>query len=170
MRVLGIARRRVFYIVALISVVLWGGLSLLPSIVHDRYLLSGLLSVFCAQGMKPFTARTAGNAIPWGRITQCGGMPSSHAAVAAALTTSLGIDYGWTSPLFQIAAVFGGIVVYDAVTLRRVVGEHTRILKEMFQETTKNSSLRSEAMGHTPFEASAGLLLGILCAVLVVRF
>jgi acid phosphatase family membrane protein YuiD len=150
--------------------VFWGGPRFLPLIVHDRYILSSLLSMICAQGMKPFTYKCNSDRIPWRRITKCGGMPSSHAAVAAALTTSLGLDYGWTSPLFQIAAVLGGIVVYDAVTLRRVVGEHTRILKETMQEAAKNSFLWWDGVGHTPFEASVGLLIGILCAVLVVRF
>ncbi len=168
-RVWGIARRRAIYIVALVSMVLWGGLRFLPPIVHDRYILSSLLSMICAQGMKPFTARTESNTILWSRITQCGGMPSSHAAVAAALATSLGLEYGWVSPLFQIAAVLGGIVIYDAITLRRVVGEHTRVLKERLQGVATDSYLWEDGVGHTPLEASVGLLLGILCAVLVVR-
>ncbi len=154
----------------MIGMILWGGLRFLPPIFHDNYILSSVLSMICAQGMKPFTGRTDDdNRIPWWRITQCGGMPSAHAAVAAALTTSLGLERGWTSGLFQIAAVLGGIVVYDAVSLRRIVGEHTRVLKERFHEATDNSFLWAETVGHTPLEASVGLLLGVLCAVLVVR-
>jgi hypothetical protein len=153
----------------MISMVLWGGLRFLPPILHDRYILSSLLSMVCAQGMKPFTGNGEDYRISWRRITQAGGMPSSHVAVAAALTASLGLDFGWTSPLFQISAVLGGIVVYDAITLRRVVGEHTRVLKERLHETATRSFLWSENVGHTPLEASVGLLLGILCAILVVR-
>ncbi len=125
--------------------------------------------MICAQGMKPFTARTESDRISWWRITQCGGMPSSHAAVIAALAASLGLELGWASPAFQVAAVLGGIVVYDAVTLRRVVGEHTRVLKERLQGVADNSFLWENGVGHTPLEASVGLLLGVLCAVLVVR-
>ena len=125
--------------------------------------------MICAQGMKLFTARNESDGIPWYRVTQFGGMPSSHTAVAAALATSLGLDLGWASPAFQIAAVLGGIVVYDAITLRRVVGEHTRVLKERLHGVADDSFLWEDGVGHTPLEASVGLLLGILCAVLVVR-
>jgi acid phosphatase family membrane protein YuiD len=119
--------------------------------------------------MKPLTTKTESDKIPWWRITQCGGMPSSHSAVVAALTTSLGLGLGWASPAFQVAAVLGGIVVYDAITLRRVVGEHTRVLKERLHGVADDSFLWEDGVGHTPLEATAGLLLGILCAVLVVR-
>ncbi|MDH7576609.1 MAG: divergent PAP2 family protein [Bacillota bacterium] len=168
-RILSFARHRLFYILAVMSMVLWGGPRFLPVLFHDRYILSSLLSVFCSQGMKPFTAaRTEKDGFAWGRAFRCGGMPSSHAAVAAALTTSLGIDYGWNSPFFQIAAVLGGIVIYDAVTLRRVVGEHSRLLKEMIREKTKVCPLFGEMVGHTLPEASVGILIGVLCAVVVV--
>jgi len=125
--------------------------------------------MICAQGMKPFTARSESDRIPWWRITQSGGMPSSHSAVVAALTASLGLELGWASPAFQVAAVLGGIVIYDAITLRRVVGEHTRVLKERLQGVADDSFLWENGVGHTPLEASVGLLLGVLCAVLVVR-
>ncbi len=141
----------------------------MPPILHDSYILSSLLSMICAQGMKLFTSRNESEGIPWHRVTQCGGMPSSHTAVAAALATSLGLDLGWASPTFQVAAVLGGIVVYDAITLRRVVGEHTRVLKERLHGVADDSFLWEDGVGHTPLEASVGLLLGILCAVLVVR-
>ena len=164
-----ITRRRLIYIIALIGTVLWGGLRFLPPILHDSYILSSLLSMICAQGMKLFTARNDSDGIPWYRVAQCGGMPSSHTAVVAALATSIGLDLGWASPAFQVAAVLGGIVVYDAITLRRVVGEHTRVLKERLHEVADDSFLWEDGVGHTPLEASVGLLLGILCAVLVVR-
>jgi acid phosphatase family membrane protein YuiD len=126
--------------------------------------------MICAQGMKPFTAKSDSDAIPWHRFAQSGGMPSSHSAVVAALATSVGLEHGWASPAFQVAAVLGGIVVYDAITLRRVVGEHTKVLKQRLQGVADDSFLWEDAVGHTPLEASVGLLLGVVCAVLVVRF
>ena len=114
--------------------------------------------------MKPFTARSESDRIPWWRITQSGGMPSSHSAVVAALTASLGLELGWASPVFQVAAVLGGIVIYDAITLRRVVGEHTRVLKERLQGVADDSFLWENGVGHTPLEAAGGRLRGGLCA------
>lgn len=167
-RILGLARSRVFYTLFLVCALLWGGMRLLPLLFQERYILSGLLSVFCTQGMKPFTYRSDGG-IAWRQLFRCGGMPSSHAAVSAALATSLGLDYGWTSPIFQTAAVLGGIVIYDSVTLRRVVGEHSRLIKEMVCDKSRRVPLLGEMIGHTPLEASVGAFCGVLCALLVVR-
>ncbi len=169
-RILNITKTRVFYALALAGLVVIGGLRYLPLLFHDRYILSSLLSVFCAQGMKPITVKSENRGFVWKRAFSCGGMPSAHAAVVASLATSLGFDFGWTSPFFQVSAVLGGIIIYDAVTLRRVVGEHSLILKEMVREKTRRSFLFGEMIGHTPLEASVGILIGVLCAVLVVRF
>lgn len=167
-RILGLTRSRIFYTLALVSAVLWGGMRFLPLLFQERYILSGLLSIFCTQGMKPFTYKKD-NGVAWRQAFRCGGMPSSHAAVSAALATALGLDYGWTSPIFQVAAVLGGIVIYDAVTLRRMVGEHSRLIKEMVRDKSRNVPLLGEMIGHTPLEASVGVFCGILCALLVVR-
>ncbi len=167
-RLLGLARSRIFFMAAMFCAVLWGGVRILPMLSQNRYILSSLLSVFCVQGMKPFTYKPAGG-IAWRQLFQCGGMPSSHSAVAAALATALGLDYGWSSPVFQITAVLGSIVIYDAVTLRRMVGEHSRILKELVRDKSHQIPLLGEMMGHTPLEASIGVFCGVICALLVVR-
>jgi acid phosphatase family membrane protein YuiD len=167
-RYLGVTKHRIFYVAALIFMVVWGGLRYLPAIFGDRYISASLLSMFCAQGMKPLTVKTTDHKCVWCRALKCGGMPSSHAAVVGALATSLGLEYGWASPLFQLAAVLSGIVIYDAITLRRMVGEHSRILKELAQDRADAHFRLGEMAGHTPLEATAGLLLGIICAVLVV--
>jgi acid phosphatase family membrane protein YuiD len=162
------ARSRLFCMITVTAVLLWGGLRFLPLLSQDRCILSGILSVCCAQGMKPFTYKT-GSGIAWRSFFQCGGMPSSHSAVAAALATALGLDYGWSSPVFQISAVLGSIVIYDAFTLRRMVGEHSRILRELVRDRAQQIPHLGEKMGHTPLEASIGVLCGVLCALLVVR-
>ncbi|MFY9140322.1 MAG: divergent PAP2 family protein [Thermacetogeniaceae bacterium] len=164
--IMGLARSRLFCLAAVTGILLWGGLRFLPLLSSDRFILSSLLSVLCTQGMKPFTIK--GNGISWRKLFQCGGMPSSHSAVAAALTTALGLEYGWNSSLFQISAVLGGIVIYDSFTLRRMVGEHSRILGEMLREKSKHLPLLGEKMGHTPLEATCGVLCGVICALLVV--
>lgn len=165
---IALARSRLICIMAVTAVLLWAGLNLLPLLSRDRYILSSLLSVFCTQGMKPFTYRMEGR-IDWRQLFRCGGMPSSHSAVAAALATALGLDYGWTSPVFQTSAVLGGIVVYDSFTLRRTVGEHSRIIRELVRDKSRQIPLLAEKMGHTPLEASLGVVCGILCALIVVR-
>ena len=68
--------------------------------------------------------------IPWGSSTVfTSGMPSSHSAMVAALTTGVGNTEGVGSPLFAASAVFALIVMYDAtgVRIRRVPATPDRV-------------------------------------------
>ncbi|HUP87808.1 MAG TPA: divergent PAP2 family protein, partial [Longimicrobiales bacterium] len=48
------------------------------------------------------------------RLTGMGGMPSSHAASVSALSTCVGIERGFNSPLFGAVAFFSLLIIYDA--------------------------------------------------------
>ncbi len=106
------------------------------------------------------------------RILETGGMPSSHTASVAALATMCGLQYGWDSAYFAIAAIFGSIVMYDATGIRRASGMQAEVLNDLVQEL--DAVLREgfapkplkELLGHTYFEVFVGFLLGITVAIL----
>ncbi len=103
-------------------------------------------------------------------LVATGGMPSSHSATVAALTTSVGLVAGWTSPCFAVAFCFAGIVMYDAAGLRRAASEQARVLNEVVQELLSphhhlNMRKLKEFLGHTPREVLAGAVLGIAWSV-----
>ena len=56
------------------------------------------------------------------RFVETGGMPSSHAASVAALSTLVGLREGVRSPLFGVTLYFSLVVMYDAAGLRRAAG------------------------------------------------
>jgi len=97
-----------------------------------------------------------------------GGMPSSHAAGSACLATILGLEYGFYSAYFALAASFAIVVMFDAQGVRRSTGRQARILNKImddiyWQGRTSEGRLR-EFIGHTPIEVFAGALLGIAVA------
>jgi uncharacterized protein len=102
-------------------------------------------------------------------LTSSGGMPSSHSAVVVALAMRIGIDEGVQSPLFAIAFVLAGVVLYDAAGIRRAVSVQARILNRMLEEVMDlkrfNEKRLLELLGHTPFEVFIGSLLGLLVAL-----
>lgn len=114
------------------------------------------------------------------KLIDAGGMPSSHAAGVAALTTALGYVVGPSSPIFATAVVFTAIVMYDAGGIRRHAGEHAvllnRIAMEMSQAATgvipeeapneQEGERLKEILGHEPKEVVAGAMIGILVGVL----
>lgn len=97
-----------------------------------------------------------------------GGMPSSHTGFMAALTTVIGLQEGFYSSIFGLALAITGVIVYDAMGVRRTVGEHTDAIREL----QKSDHLRSrvilnDAKGHTPAEVCIGGLVGIIVGIVV---
>jgi acid phosphatase family membrane protein YuiD len=102
-------------------------------------------------------------------LTSAGGMPSSHSAVVVALAMRIAMNEGVASPLFAIAFVFAGVVLYDAAGIRRAVSVQARIINRMMEEVIElkrfNERRLLELLGHTPFEVFIGSLLGLLVAL-----
>ncbi|WP_221089774.1 divergent PAP2 family protein [Deinococcus aquaedulcis] len=98
---------------------------------------------------------------------ETGGMPSSHSAMVAALTTGVGITEGVGSPLFAACAVFALIVMYDATGVRHSSGQQARLLNELVEEL--RAVVREGfaplplrvLLGHTYLEVLVGTLIGV---------
>lgn len=100
-----------------------------------------------------------------------GGVPSSHAAGASALATSIGLRFGFDTVSFALATAFAIVVMFDAQNVRRAAGKQAEILNKMMEDIywkgkIKEEQLR-ELLGHTPIEVFLGLILGILIAVIL---
>ncbi|MGA2368302.1 MAG: divergent PAP2 family protein [Dehalococcoidia bacterium] len=99
-----------------------------------------------------------------------GGMPSAHAALMAALATTMGLLYGFDSPYFAISLAVAFIVMYDAAGVRRTVGYQSTMLNKMLDELFKGNKeftqRLSEIIGHSKWEVFVGAVLGIAMALL----
>ena len=101
-----------------------------------------------------------------------GGFPSSHTCSTVALATYIGATDGWTSHIFGLAALFCAVVMYDAIGVRRAVGEHAEILKELVNKSgtkQKPAHIRT-SLGHSPVEVFGGVVLGALVGLAFAAF
>ena len=104
-----------------------------------------------------------------------GGMPSVHSAVVCSLATAAFIEYGLMSPVFGIAAVYAGIVMYDSFGVRRATGEQAHALNKLLDELTDKGTIADrarygklrEVLGHKPAEVIVGAVLGVVSAALM---
>lgn len=96
-----------------------------------------------------------------------GGMPSSHAATSVAVWTVVLLIDGPQSAIFGVATLITLIVCYDAVKVRRSVGEQGEALQTLIRAGKKDVQLPRAARGHTPFEVVVGSLLGIAVGIVV---
>jgi acid phosphatase family membrane protein YuiD len=144
-------------------------------VLHDlfanRALITALSATLTAQVVKVILVLLISRRWQPDRLLETGGMPSSHTASVFALATSLGIEFGWGSPLFAVATVFGLIVTYDATGIRRAAGFQATLLNDLVEEL--RAVVREgfapeplkELLGHTYLEVFVGAVLGVLVAL-----
>lgn len=91
-------------------------------------------------------------------VTSTGGMPSSHSAAVTSLITALIFEYGFSSPHVAIATVFGVIVMFDSMGVRRQSGEQGIVLdilakkhqQELMQQVNQYNSTSENSYKENP--------------------
>jgi acid phosphatase family membrane protein YuiD len=142
-------------------------------LLRNRVLFVALAGWFVAQALKVVLELTRHRRLDAARLTGAGGMPSSHSALVTALAAAVARDpaYGLSSPLFAIAAIFAGVVMYDAAGVRQAVSIQARLLNRMMDDFFAHRGLDQkrlrELIGHTPRQVIAGAFLGIAIGVLL---
>ncbi len=134
----------------------------------SAYLLAALAAWVAAQGAKYlWSVARIGSVGDWRQLYQSGGMPSAHSATIVAVTTVIGLRDGFDSGLFALAVVITGIVMYDAVMVRRSSGMQGELLGQLLSEV--KSALRAPRVvrGHQPLEVLAGAFLGAVIGYIV---
>jgi acid phosphatase family membrane protein YuiD len=132
---------------------------------------TAILANLLAQTLKLFIYYRLEGRFQWERFLETGGMPSTHSATVSALAVSVGLEEGFDSALFAVAAVFALIVMYDATGIRRAAGLHAQLLNQLVQELRRLQELGptpaplKELLGHTYLEVFVGALLGLLVAL-----
>lgn len=128
---------------------------------------------FIVQAYKGFAAFLTTRHWNLRRFVETGGMPSSHSASVAALSTAVGLWHGFDTVLFAVTLYFSCIVMYDAAGLRRAAGRQAMVLNRLierhFQQPEKETAKLMELLGHTPFEVLIGAALGVGYALLWYR-
>ena len=135
---------------------------------------AAIVATVAAQAIKLLLAAATERRFAPERLLETGGMPSSHSASVAALATALGITEGVTSPVFAVAMVLAGIVMYDATGIRRAAGMQAQLINDLveelghlFDEGFQPDALQT-LLGHTYPQVLVGALLGVATAVLLV--
>ena len=98
-----------------------------------------------------------------------GGFPSTHTTVITSPTVLIGLNEGFTSPIFGLGVAIMIIVIMNATGLRREVGEHAKMLNEITNKERSNTedsiTKQREKIGHSWVEIIGGLILGIILAL-----
>ena len=110
------------------------------------------------------------------RLVGAGGMPSSHTAFVVSTAIATAKQCGTSSVEFALAAVLAGVVIYDAMGVRRAAGEQAKMINEMVDQLLERTLLNEknlpqikqlkEMLGHTPLEVLGGFVVAIVISSL----
>jgi acid phosphatase family membrane protein YuiD len=134
---------------------------------------TGIAGWFAAQTIKVVTGVFREKRFNFKWFLGYGGMPSSHTSGMSALTTAVGLSYGFDSVVFAISLAFTMIVMFDAQTVRMSTGKQAKILNQMLDDIYWKKKFDEvklkEFLGHTPVEVFAGAALGIVVGLLLYK-
>jgi acid phosphatase family membrane protein YuiD len=144
----------------------------------NQGIATALTAIGAAQALKvPIKQRITGE-WDWSVLLQTGGMPSSHSAGVTALATYVAWKKGLRTVDFALSTIFGMIVMYDAMGVRRYAGETAMEVNDLKVEVEKLAKEHpgiyhkkrekelKEMLGHMPREVAAGSLLGLAVGTL----
>lgn len=129
--------------------------------LENRFIIAPVIAWLVAQILKFLIGVAKGNT-NLSALWQAGGMPSGHSAIVSCLFFSVLFDQGANSILLGVVAVFGGIVLYDAMGVRRQASIHADLLNDLAKENHWNIPVLNENIGHTPMQVIGGIILGSL--------
>jgi len=145
----------------------------LVDLVTNPFLLTSLSGWTVAQVLKVIINGVVYRKWDIKRLFGDGGMPSGHSATVSSLATICALVYGTGSFQFACTAILAIIVCHDAMGVRMETGKQSMVLNEiiksadvMFSDEVAEVKLK-EMVGHTMAQVAAGIVLGVLDAIVV---
>ncbi|MBU1036664.1 divergent PAP2 family protein [Patescibacteria group bacterium] len=105
----------------------------------------------------------------WSKAVGYGGIPSSHAALVASVSTSIYLLQGFSIP-FALSLILASIILKDAIGLRGYLTTHAKILNKLIKDLPDEEEFKypvlEERIGHTWLQLLVGVILGIALTLL----
>lgn len=132
------------------------------------YLIALALGWVVSQGSKYVAAAIKNKTFRvFDRLYISGNMPSAHSATVTSVVTVIGLREGFESAIFGLAVAFAMVTMYDALMVRRSVGEQGEALVKLIKNGTPKENMPRLAKGHTPLEVLVGGAIGVCVGIVV---
>jgi len=143
---------------------------MLRELLSNQVLQASLTAWLLAQLLKIPLDYAKTRRINWVLLLRAGGFPSSHTALVVSTAVSIGLNFGFDSPVFAVAIAVAMIISYDASGVRRQAGLHAEKINLLINELLKGHPISEiqlkVVLGHTHREVLGGAVLGMIIAVL----
>ncbi len=138
------------------------------------YIIIPLIVLLATQALKLMTDGIAGNFSFSGMFISYGGMPSAHTSFAVSITTLIGLHYGVHTALFGLSLVYTILIMRDAMTFRKVLGEQGKAINSLVGNLSKAKQAGfprfRERVGHSWLEVLVGAVWGSCLTYIIYYF
>ena len=145
----------------------------LLDLITNRFFLVSVSSWFAAQFLKTVIFAIENKKWDWTRLFGDGGMPSGHSATVSSLAMLSALTFGFDSFEFAVTSILAIIVCHDAMGVRLETGKQAVKINEILEafelihpNKISEANLK-EFVGHTPIQVIAGILLGMINAIVM---
>lgn len=145
----------------------------LYDLINNPFLITGVTSWFSAQVLKTIIHAVINRKLDLLRLVEDGGMPSGHSATVTSIAVLTALVYGTGSFQFALTAIIAIIVCHDAMGVRLETGKQAVIINEIVRsfEILSTNELPEvklkEFVGHTPIQVFAGIVIGVINAIVM---
>jgi acid phosphatase family membrane protein YuiD len=99
------------------------------------------------------------------------GMPNVHAAVFAALSTVVGIKYGYSSLLYSLTATYSIVILHDTMRVKREKEKQVDVLNRIISSIGYYGELDADkvkrVLQYRPLDVLSGVILGVTLSYLL---
>jgi hypothetical protein len=143
----------------------------IENIKSYKYVVVPVILWLCIQAFKVIVDLIMTKKFNFKRILGAGGMPSAHSAVVSSVSTLIGKNVGFDTPIFALSFIMACVVMYDAAGVRRAAGKQAQLLNKIIN-TPGMSNIQVqeklvEVLGHTPIQVFIGAVIGIAVGLIV---
>jgi acid phosphatase family membrane protein YuiD len=106
-----------------------------------------------------------------GGLLKPDGMPNVHASIFSALSTVIGIKYGYSSLLYSVAATYSIVILHDTMRVKRAKEKQVDVLNriilsvEWSGERDNGGTMR--VLQYRPLDVLGGVAVGITLSYLL---
>ena len=99
------------------------------------------------------------------------GMPNVHASVFSALSTVIGIKYGYSSLLYSVGATYSIVILHDTMRVKREKEKQVDILNRIVSSIDWSGDFDYDGMKrvlqYRPLDVIGGIILGMTLSYLL---
>ncbi|MCX7820069.1 MAG: divergent PAP2 family protein [Brevinematales bacterium] len=140
--------------------------NIIIKILRNKVLLSALTAQLSSQLFKVFKPFFKKGKPNFKNINAYGGFPSAHTAFISSATLSLGLESGFSSPVFGFATVVCAIIISDIIVVRNYLYKNILNTKEIFKHLNLKESEHTEKFkNHTTLDIITGVIWGCLVSI-----